>query len=347
MRRGIALPVLLVVLFSCLTFAGCRATAPHPPEFKHVIAAQRDLLDNPMSQRWARLFAAMRFTDEDLAAIRRRGHLDELVGAGVQSEGETALDLLWAAVERSPREPYVLAAFAQEYLSLDLNQPGRTTAFDEKQGVPCLRRVLREFHAAAPGNAAVDCWTALELLQEGDREAASEAIKRAAEKPVFDTCACAGRMRRAVVRAAEAAGYSKFTARYYALGQTGGVWLFGRLCLDMMQRPAATDEDIRNCLALGERIERSAGVMLESLFGLRIQLTARQKQTGKEAQEDIRAVNARIASLRELAETVRNLTLSPAIGEERWTQYLDEVLAGGEADAIRKLAAETGPRPGP
>jgi len=345
MRLSVTLPALLVVLFSCLTFAGCRATAPHPPEFKHVIWAQRELLEDSAPQRWAPLVAAMRFTDKDLATIRRRGRLDELVGAGVQSEGETALDLLWTAVERSPREPYVLAAFAQEYLTLRLDQPERTKVFDEKQGVPCLRRVLRELQAVAPENAAVDYWTAVEFLQAGNREAASEAIKRAAGKTVFDTCA--GRMRRAVVRAAEAAGYSKFTARYHALGQTCGVWIFSHLCVDMMQRPAATDEDIRNCLLLGERLERGAGVMMEALVGLQIQRAAWQKQTGNNARDGIQAVSARIASLRELAQTVRDLTLNPAIGEKRWTRHLDEVLARGEADAIRKLAAETGTRPSP
>ncbi len=345
MRRGVTLPVLLVVLFSCLVLVGCRATVPHPPEFAHVIGAQRELLVNTAPRLWAPLVAAMRFTDDDLTTVRGRGRLDELVGAGVQAEGEAALDLLWAAVERSPREPYVLAAFAQEYLSLMLNRPGRAKAFDEKQGVPCFRRVLREFRAGVPENAVVDYWAAVKSLQEGEREAASEAIKRAAGKREFDTYSV--RMRAAVAGAADAAGYSKFTARYHALGQTCGAWIFSHLCVDTLGRPTATEEDIRNCLLLGERIERSASVMMERLVGLQIQRAVWQKREGKEAREGLRAINDKLASLRELATIARKQTMDPAVGEERWTRYLDEVLVGGEVAALRKLAAETGTRSGP
>ena len=87
--------------------------------------------------------------------------------------------------------------------------------------------------------------------------------------------------------------------------------------------------------------------MMEALVGLQIQRAAWQKQTGRKGPDGVRAVNARIASLRELAQTVRNLTLNPAIGEKRWTRHLDDVLARGEERAIRKLAAETGTRPSP
>jgi len=198
-----------------------------------------------------------------------------------------------------------------------------------------MRARLRSLHERMPENSLPLYVAAYGKLRHGDVDAALEAMRVGRKMKAFDS----GSRQRfaAITSAAEAVGYSPFTARYHAMSlfvPTGTYSALRRLCAELVAGSHGQQGRVE-CVLLGNAIETSSWNMLERAVGLSLQASAWEGVQGREAGEAREAINRRWLGL-------KNRENLPALGdlsEETWLEYFKIFAASGEEAAMRYAVA--------
>lgn len=306
---------------------------PHPPSFDDL---QTPYADDPESGGFAPLESAavqgLWLTDADLERLHEVGSPRHMAAAGL-SRGRCE-PILRAAVSRR-EDPVVWSALALWLLresSSDLERFLRDAA-EEMRPFPLQLPLFadaanhRRMQVAArlrtldPQNGAADLLLGYSLARAGFQDLALDAYEQAGLKPRLDCWGDA--LRWALVEAAEAVGYSAYSARLLALGVANGFMLLTPLVnlLDsgIPARPGHAE--------VGRHWGQSR-LILDVLVGERVL-------------ESCGLPTSRAAACQEALHRLHLLERMP-IPEWRWVRYLDEVLGDSEVEAIARLDAEFG-----
>ena len=276
----------------------------------------------------------MSLTREDLELIVSRGDTKELIGAGIQASGTdplglAGLEILLKATEKDAADPLAWAAL--------IGQEAGIFAYggDIGLGADTLKHI-ETFESVDPDNALPLFYRAKVYFHQGKLKEAEEEMVRTQEKTRFLTYDT--KMRKALIRAAESLGYSKFSARYYALSISTGISTFPEFARNIIAAKEVEDEAVRAILRLARQMEGQSRLDIERLVSYSIQFSALERLG---AYESIGALNAKVEAFREKKKLMSGDAFTN-IPEERWIQFYDEVLESGEQEALERLYSEFG-----
>jgi len=307
---------------------GCAGAIRHPPTYAEIVAAGAHVESEPeqAAEREKEVREALAFADRDLTRLSASGDATLLVGAAAQVDwrNQRGDDLLNAAEQTAPQSSLVLLAWIDRHLVEDSTRP-----LDETRDA-VLRERLRQLHQRMPDNSLPLYVAAYGKLRHGNLAGALQAMRVGHKQASFDS----GSRERfaAIVSAAEAVGYSPFTARYYAMGlfvPTGTYSALRRLCVELIAGPSAHEGRVE-CVLLGHAIETSSWNMLERAVGLSLQATAWEGVSGPEGEAARLAINQRWLALKNRD----NLPALRDLSEAAWLEYFRIFAASGEDAAM-------------
>lgn len=318
-----------LVLSAC---AGIR----HPPSYTEIISVEvpEDRDPDEISPQEKAVRAALAFSDGDRRMLSASGEVSLLVGAAAEMpwQDERVDELLAAAEQLAPDSSLVLSTWIDHQLVSGFDQPV------EEESDAEMRLRLRRLHESMPNNSLPLYVSAYGKLRLGDTDAALQAMRVGRQQAIFDS----GSRQRfaAIVEAAEAAGYSPFTARYHAMGlfvPTGTYSALARLCVELIAGAKSHDGRVE-CILLGHAIETSSWNTLERVVGLSLQATAWEDVEGPEGDAARKAIGGRWLALKNRDELPSLRELS----EETWLEYFRIFAMTGE-DAAISYAASAAP----
>jgi hypothetical protein len=250
---------------------GCHRTVPHPPVFSDFQRAFRKGSESRAGvEAQIEVFRAAMLSDQEMQTILIGTNVQAMIGAGLQGRLVDSQDmaLLERATELSATNAVAWAALAYRSLEFMENQTGdfQTTGKEFRKAVEILL-------ALAPSNsvpfylkAALEC---LETNVAGSKDL----IIKAYGIGGFNTYETSLKM--CIIQALEAVGYSKFTARIVASGNTSGIVAWSKLSKGVLAADPSSEE-VRGCFVLGERVGRGSS-FLDQLVGGSIQMKAMEK----------------------------------------------------------------------
>ncbi len=316
--------------------AGC-AGIHHPPSYAQIAAfdPRRDEDPEEMARRANEIRTALAFTPSDLDELAASGDTALLVGGVAQTDWQDRRgdELLAAAEGLTPSASLVLLAWIDRQLVAGFEAEPDAARDAE------LRQRLRLLHESMPDNALPFYVSAYGKLRGGDTAAALAAMQVGRERPHFDS----GSRERftAIVNAAEAVGYSPFTARYHAMSRfvpTGTYSALRRLCSELVAGPEVNKGRIE-CVLLGHSIETSSWNMLERVVGLSLQAIAWENVNAAEGDAARAAINSRWQELK----NADHLPSLRDLSEAAWLEYFRIFVDSGEDAAMRYATAAASP----
>jgi len=308
---------------------GCAGAIRHPPSYAEIVAigANASLEPEDMARREKEVRAALAFADRDLARLSASGDAALLAAAAVQTDwrDQRGDDLLAAAAELAPQSSLVLLAWIDRQLVAGFDRPPEETREAE------MRERLRLLNERMPDNSLPLYVAAYGKLRRGDVAAALQAMQVGRKQDGFDS----GSRERfaAIASAAEAVGYSPFTARYFAMGlfvPTATYSALRRLCAELVAGPSSHEGRVE-CVLLGHAIETSSWNMLERAVGLSLQASAWEGVKAPEGETARAAINQRWLDLKNRG----NLPSLGDLSETSWLEYFRIFAASGEEAAMR------------
>jgi hypothetical protein len=324
----------LILLVSSLVL-GCSSTIPHPPTFSDFQRAfQKGSETQAGVDAQIEVFGAAMLSDQEMQTILIGTNMQAMIGAGLQGRLDNQVDisLLERATELSATNLVAWAALAYRCLALLENQMG-DPGVTEKKG----RKAAETLQVLAPANSApLYLQAAFECL-ETNVAGAKELAAKASRIDGFDTYETA--LKKCVIQALEAVGYSKYTARIVASGNAPVIVAWSKLNKVILAAEPSSD-DAHGCFILGARVG-SGGSFLDQLVGGSIQMKTMEKLNGPEfASEKKRIAETKDRIKR--ATRYLNSARTRNVTEMQWIQYYDRCLSSGEMDAVQWLAGKTG-----
>ncbi len=271
---------------------------------------------------------------KEMRTILAGTNVQAMIGAGLQGRLNDSLDL--ALLERatgiSPTNSLAWAALAYRSLELLENQLGDRQATGKK-----FSKAIEMWRAISPSNSVpIYLQAAFECLKT-NVAGAKELTVKASRIRGFETCETA--LKLCIIQALEAAGYSKFTSRIVASGNSSGIVPWSKLNKAVLA-DNPTDEEARACIELGARVARSRSFLYELVRGS-IQIKAMEKVGGAEfatARKEIAERKDRIKSANRYLTSTRAWSAT----ETQWIEFSDRSFKSDEMEGARWLAQQTG-----
>jgi hypothetical protein len=242
--------------------------------------------------------------------------------------------LLKRAAQIAPRDPVTWAALAYRSCALLANRVG-----DELEVAKEFSQAVDAWRGLAPDNSAPLYLKAALACLQTNIPGAKEAVVKAAKLGGFEGYETALKM--CIVRALESVGYSRYTARVVASGNSSGVVAWSRVSKTVMGADPS-DEEIRACLVVGSRVSGGKS-FLEQLVGDSIQKRAMEKRPGGDFDTETERIARRKESVKRAAGYLDSARTGK-VTENEWVEYYNKSFAEGEMEAVRALARLTGDR---
>jgi hypothetical protein len=314
---------------------GCRTSPGHPPTFSDFQRAFRSGSESEAGvEAQIAVFRAAMLSEQEAKVILSGTNAEAMIGAGLQVRLDQAvgMELLERATQISPTNPAAWAALG--YQSIDLLANGmmdaQTAEDDVKKSVEALGRL-------APSNSvAFYIQAGFECLRT-NIPAAKDLTVQASRMGSFETYDTA--LKLYVVQALESVGYSKFSARTVACGNSAGLLCWSKLGKAILAANPSDDE-VRACLVLGTRVSGGKSFM-DQLVGDSLQRKAAEKLRGVEFGAEARRIAERKESIKR-ATSYLDSARTRKVTETRWVEYYDQCFAIGEMEAIQALAKSMG-----
>jgi hypothetical protein len=332
-RSGARACLLSALLISMVL--GCRTGTRHPPTFSDFQRAfQRGSRSEAGIEAEVAVFSAAMLSEQEVKVILGGTNAEAMIGAALQGrlEGTVDMELLERATQVCPTNPVAWAALAYRSIDLLANRVvAPQTAGDEVgKSVEALRRLAPSNSVPFYLQAGFECLrtnvaTAKDLTVQASRWEGFETY----ETP----------LKLCIVRALESAGYSKFSARIVASGNSAGVVCWSKLSKAVLAADPSDDE-VRACLVLGARVGGGRS-FLDQLVGDSIQRKAAEKLRGVEFGAEARRIAERKESIKR-ATRYLDSARTREVTETQWVEYYDRCFDSGEMEAIQALAREMG-----
>lgn len=324
---------LLGALFPLLML-GCQASTRHPPTFSDFQRAFQKGSQSPAGLKaQVAVFSAAMLSERELQRILAGTNAQAMIGAGLQGQldGIVDMELLERATQLSPTNPVAWAALAYRSVDLLANRviAPQTTAARFEKSVEMLRTLVPSNSVPLYLQAAFEC------LQT-NVATAKQITLQASRTEGFETYETP--LKLCIVRALESVGYSKYSARIVASGNSVGVVSWAKLSKAILAADPS-DEEARACLVLGSRVGGGKS-FLDQLVGDSIQTKAAGKM-----RVEFGAEAARLAEKKEsLKRATRYLDSSRTrkVTKAQWVEYYDRCFDSGEMEAIQALARVLG-----
>lgn len=318
-----------------LMVPGCQTSPRHPPTFSDFQRAfQKGSHSKAGIEAQVTVFSAAMLSEQELKRILGGTNAEAMVGAGLQGplDGTVDLELLARATQMCPTNPVPWAALAYRSLGLVANR-----VIDAQTAGDQFGKSVEALGKLAPSNSVP---LYLQAAFEGLRTnvaAAKQLIVQASQREGFETYETP--LKLCVVRALESVGYSKFTARIVASGNSAGVVGWSRLSKAILAADPS-EEETRACLGLGTRVGGGKSC-LEQLVGDSMETKAAEKLKGAEFGTEARRIAERKLSIK---RAVRYLDSARTrrVTESQWVDYYDRCFESGELEAIQALARMRG-----
>jgi len=323
------------LLAGAIVLSGHAATTiefPHPPTFSDFrktwnIAKEEERIDAQVE-----FFKAAMFSSGDIRKIRLRKGKQELVGAGVQGkfDDDIPADLLRKAAALDPKNPMIWAALSFRLLA---ETQRSETAFGEAfSAVDHLTEV-------DPDNKLARYIRAALLAKQKKFSGSAQALSSATECRTLNTYMA--EMRRCVIVACEAVGFSKFTARLVACGATCDVVTFSTIGKAVAEHEEFDVGSSRECLQMGRRMEKESSTFLEELVAFSVQVKALKKLNDPELVTVERQQKERREAIKRY-DTILESKEAHSLPEKTWVEYYDRMYEAGEGRAVEWLSERIG-----
>jgi hypothetical protein len=323
----------LVLLISSWLL-GCHGAVPHRPVFSDFQRAYQKGRDSQAGvEAQIEVFRAAMLSDQEIHTILIGTNALAMIGAGLQGRLDDSQDmaLLERATSLSATNSVAWAALAYRSLELMENRTGDTLSVGKK-----FSRAVESLMALAPSNSVPFYLKAAGDCLETNVADAKELIVKASGIGGFETYEIP--LKRCIVQALEETGYSKFTGRIVASGNTPGIVAWSKLNKAILAADPS-NEEVRGCLALGARVGRGSSCVAQ-LVGDSIQMKAMEKLQTSEFVTKKRLIAERRDLIKRAARYLDSAR--GRMAEALWIQYYDRCFESGEMDAIQWLAHKTG-----
>ena len=324
----------LVLLISS-SVLGCHGAVPHPPVFSDFQRAYQKGRDNRAGvEAQIEVFRAAMLSDQEIQTILVGTNVQAMIGAGLQGRLDDHQDmaLLERATKLSATNSVAWAALAYRSLELMENQTGDIQSTGKK-----FRKAVEALMALSPSNSVPFYLKAAGECLETNVADAKKLIVKSCGIAGFETYEIP--LKRCIVQALEEAGYSKFTARIVASGNTPGIVAWSKLNKAILAADPSSEE-VQGCLALGARVGRGASCVAQ-LVGDSIQMKAMEKLDKPEFVTEKKLIAEKRDRIKRAARYLDSAR-SRNVAEALWIQYYDMCFESSEMDAVQWLADKTG-----
>jgi hypothetical protein len=321
-----------VTILAVLFATGCQSVIPHPPTYEDFVAiyrAKQSSKADVISSEDLKLYQALEFTDNDLAMLRSNSDVTIMIGAGIARSGNPVADQLLIDASRKETK----AGVAEVWLirrELKTLENLHDKELHEKQ----LHRLAERLYRDESENAlSYYLMASLQTPTVGDTDAIR--LIKSGNSKQFN--GYSKETFRAIVKAAESAGYSPYASYHYALGSLVPVNIYSALrkrCSDLYQGDNGATARTE-CFAMGHNIEVSAPTNLEKLLALAIERDALKGANDP----NVAAINQELEQRRsEVLKWVGDN--SPPIAENVADEYFRILFDQGEEAALKFAKAK-------